>query len=71
LFNNYKQALSIIHEYTPKVERFKAVFHVEDSDFESWRQEELNYLENLSKEPKRDAEVVSYVEALVALDNAQ
>ncbi|KAF8592627.1 hypothetical protein K439DRAFT_1643685 [Ramaria rubella] len=66
-YNNYKQALAIIKEYTPHVNLLKQTLKLEDSDFECWHAEELQYLHNLEKEPESDVLTVSYVEALQAL----
>ncbi len=71
LYNNYRQALSIMAEYTPIVEDYKAVNKLCDDDFESWRNDELAYLQRLVKEPEEDISKVAYFEALEALNLAQ
>jgi hypothetical protein len=71
LFNNYKQALTIIAEYTPQVELFKSQFQITDKDFEQWRRDEFSYLTQLSKDPEHDVLAVSYVEALQSLSAAE
>ena len=71
LFDNYKQALDIISRYTPEVEAFKTARGITDNDFESWRLEELEYLQAVSSEPEHDALTVTYVEALQALRKAE
>ena len=58
LFNNYKQACSIIHVYTPELEEFKAAYSFSDADFEQWHQEESEWLASWSKEPTEDTEGV-------------
>ena len=72
LFNNYKQALAIISDYTPDINTLKAIMPgLADEDFIKWREEESQYLRNLRVEPEYDVQVVSYVEALEAVKKAQ
>jgi hypothetical protein len=72
LFDNYKQALTIITEYTPKIEALKAIVPgLADEDFIKWREEELEYLKNMQEELEYDTLMVAYVEALQALKKAQ
>ncbi|KAF8481388.1 hypothetical protein JB92DRAFT_3085880 [Gautieria morchelliformis] len=68
MYNNYKQALSIINEYIPEVEAFKSAHGYTDEDFIYWHDEEFTYLSNSGKEPPGDALKVAYVEALQKLD---
>ncbi|KAF8497296.1 hypothetical protein JB92DRAFT_3224434 [Gautieria morchelliformis] len=68
MYNNYKQALSIINEYIPEVEAFKSAHGYTDEGFISWHDEEFTYLSNSGKEPPEDALKVAYVEALQKLD---
>ncbi|KAI0771436.1 hypothetical protein BC629DRAFT_1531885 [Irpex lacteus] len=70
LYNNYRQALEIISDYTPEVERMKIVLDVTDADIEGWLGEERNFLKNLKSEPEERVLEVSYVEALIARDKA-
>ncbi|KAF8510085.1 hypothetical protein JB92DRAFT_2728674, partial [Gautieria morchelliformis] len=60
MYNNYKQALSIINEYIPEVEAFKSAHGYIDEDFISWHDEEFTYLANSGKEPPEDALKVAY-----------
>ena len=54
------------------VEALKATIpNITEDDFLKWRQEELDYLQNLQVEPEYDAQVVAYVESLEALRKAQ
>ncbi len=71
LYNNYRQALAIIRDYTPIIEQFKLVHKVTDQDIESWPAEELNYLQRLAKEPEEDVAKVTYFEALEGLKKAR
>ncbi|KAF8589779.1 hypothetical protein K439DRAFT_1645026 [Ramaria rubella] len=52
IYNNYKQALAIIWEYTPHVDLLKWTLGLDNSDFKCWHTEELQYLCNLEKEPE-------------------
>lgn len=71
LYNNYKQALSIIAEFTPEVNAFKEKHSLPDDVFEVWRNQELEYLMSLSAAPEYDVQAIAYVEALEALGKAQ
>ena len=65
LFNNYKQALAIISDYTPDINALKAIMPgLADEDFVKWREEELQYLQRLWVEPEYDVQTVAYIEVL-------
>ncbi|KAG1764991.1 hypothetical protein EDD22DRAFT_978874 [Suillus occidentalis] len=67
LFNNYRQALMIITDYTKEIEAYRAVYPDEVLDFDSWIDEELQYLVTVGSEPQHDALTVEYVDALEKL----
>ncbi|KAG0695001.1 hypothetical protein DFH29DRAFT_985063 [Suillus ampliporus] len=71
LYNNYKQALTIIDDLTPAVEELKLALKITDADFERWNTEELEFLENVAEESDEDIEAMAYVEALESLTRAQ
>jgi hypothetical protein len=71
LYNNYVQALSIISNFVPEVEAFKLRHGFKDEDFEAWREEEFQYLSSLVSEPEYDVQAAAYVEALIALSQAE
>lgn len=71
MFNNYKQALVIINDYTPQLAAFKAQFLVTDADIEGWLNQEREFLEKLKDEPEERVLAVSYVEALILLQTAE
>jgi hypothetical protein len=71
ILNNYKQALTVISDYTKELEAYRATFPGQGLDFESWIAEELAYLEAVAVEPVQDATAVEYVEALEKLDKYQ
>ncbi|KAF8581168.1 hypothetical protein K439DRAFT_1647970 [Ramaria rubella] len=61
IYNNYKQATSLIADYLPEVEAFQAVHGYMDAAFHSWHQEEV---------PEENVLKIGYVEALQKLDHA-
>ena len=72
LFNNYKQAITIISDYTPDIIALKAVMPgLADEDFVKWKEEESQYLRSLRQEPEYNMQVVAYVEALEAVKKAK
>jgi hypothetical protein len=60
--------LSIIASYTPEINKFKLAHNIEDAEFEQWRTEELEYLQNIRTESLSDAMAMEYVEALQNLE---
>ncbi|KAI0083349.1 hypothetical protein BDY19DRAFT_987928 [Irpex rosettiformis] len=71
LYQNYRQALSIIKDYTPEVQRMKDALQITDQDIESWLHEEHKFLTSLKNEPEERILEVAYVEALIARDQAE
>ncbi len=71
LFNNYKQAVKIITEFTPQLTIYKQSSGITDTDIQHWPEDELKYLNDLQTEPEIDAIPVAYVEALMTLKIAQ
>jgi hypothetical protein len=67
LYNNYKQAIAIIENYTNNVEELKRTFNDDDTLFTRWKDEESKYLQELSHHPKDDILVLAYIEALQKL----
>ena len=54
------------------IEALKATIpSLTEHNFLKWREEELNYLENLQVEPEYDVHVVAYVESLECLRKEQ
>ncbi|KAI0038722.1 hypothetical protein FA95DRAFT_1613160 [Auriscalpium vulgare] len=68
IYNNYRQSLAMISEYTGELAVFKQITGFGEADFERWMAEERNYLENLTEEPEEDLQKVAYVEALINLE---
>jgi hypothetical protein len=71
ILNNYKQALTVISDYTKELKVYRATFPGQGLDFESWIAEELTYLEAVAVEPVQDATAVEYVKALEKLNKYQ
>ncbi|KAI0038469.1 hypothetical protein FA95DRAFT_1662786 [Auriscalpium vulgare] len=71
IYNNYRQALGMISEYTRELAVFTQITGFTGADFERWIVEERDYLESLREEPEEDMQKVSYVEALVNLEAAE
>lgn len=72
MYNNYRQASSIIKTYGQELADFKQLHpSVTDADFEQWPAQELEYLRQVRTEPEQDIQVVAYVEALQGLARAE
>ncbi|KAG0697078.1 hypothetical protein DFH29DRAFT_984415 [Suillus ampliporus] len=67
IFNNYRQALTIIANYTKELEAYHIMYPDEVLDFDSWIDEELAYLLAVGSEPQHDALTVEYVDVLEKL----
>ncbi|THG96932.1 hypothetical protein EW026_g4986 [Hermanssonia centrifuga] len=70
LFNNYKQALRILKDFTPEVDRMKTLLGIEDDDIKKWAHEEHKFLLDLKDEPKERVLESAYVEALIMREKA-
>ncbi|KAG2357428.1 hypothetical protein BDR07DRAFT_1490693 [Suillus spraguei] len=55
IFNNYKQAVTLIDDFTKELDAYRLSFPDQAMDFETWVTEELAYLESIASEPARDA----------------
>ncbi|KAG2148711.1 uncharacterized protein EDB93DRAFT_1240474 [Suillus bovinus] len=60
ILNNYKQALTMISNYTKELKAYCATFPGKELDFEIWIAEEFTYLEAVAIEPAQDATAVEY-----------
>jgi hypothetical protein len=68
LWNNYKQALQIIKESPPLIDRaMKDLGILNTGVFETWLQEERKYLQGLKKEPAEETLQMEYYQKLVNL----
>ncbi|THG92734.1 hypothetical protein EW026_g8267 [Hermanssonia centrifuga] len=70
LFNNYKQALQILKDFTPEVNRMKTLLGLEDDDIKKWAHEEHKFLLDLKDEPEERVLESAYVEALIMREKA-
>lgn len=71
LYDNYKQALSIIAEYDPQVSAYCQANDISNSDFDVWHKEELEYLKKVTAKVPLDSGAVDYVAALQHLESAR
>jgi hypothetical protein len=68
LWNNYKQALQIIKDTPPLIARaMKDLGILDVGEFETWLQEEREYLQGLKKEPAEETLQMEYYQRLVNL----
>lgn len=67
LYDNYKQALEIIREYTPQLDAYFELTGVTGADMEAWIQEELQYLKDVTAEEPVTPWKIAYVKALQEL----
>jgi hypothetical protein len=68
LWNNYKQALQIIEEAPKLLARAMKDLEISDEGaFESWLQEEKEYLQGLKKEPLAETLHMEYYQRLISL----
>ena len=70
LFNNYKQALSIIDVEGSAVEETAYALGIELSDLEAWHHQQVEFFETIGEESPWDVHAVAYVELLQDLDSA-
>ncbi|KAI6125002.1 hypothetical protein EDD16DRAFT_1763245, partial [Pisolithus croceorrhizus] len=69
LFDNYKQALTIIHDSKAVLTNLKRDLSVDDDGiFHRWLEEEKKYLEGLSREPPEETLHMEYWQRLGKLD---
>ena len=70
LFNNYKQALSIIDVEGSAVEETICVLGIKSSDLEAWHHQQVEFFETLGEELPWDIHAITYVELLQDLESA-
>ena len=70
LFNNYRQALSIIDIEGSAVEETMHALGISASDLEAWHHQQVGFFETIGKESPWDIHAVTYVELLQDLDSA-
>lgn len=71
IYNNYKQALTIICEVEDLLRQLHELKKTTEADFLTWHQEEIAYLDGLKQEPETETLSIAYVEALDALRLAE
>ena len=70
LFNNYKQALSIIDVEGSAVEETAHALGINISDLEAWHHQQVEFFSTIGEEPSWDVHAITYVELLQDLDAA-
>ncbi|KAK7676308.1 hypothetical protein QCA50_020725 [Cerrena zonata] len=70
LFNNYRQCIQIICEYSVDVKRLQDEFEVNNTDMEGWIKAEATFLRNLKDELDERVLECMYVQALIAAKKA-
>lgn len=72
MLNNYRQALQIIAEYTPEIERELQRLNLDRAGVQGWIQEELAFLQNkTSGESTERTLECEYLKELVAMTAAE
>ncbi|KAG1805993.1 uncharacterized protein BJ212DRAFT_1283028 [Suillus subaureus] len=71
IFNNYKQVIALISDFTKELDTYCLSFLEQDMDFKTWVAKELAYLDSIASEPAHDTLTVDYVEALEKLSRYQ
>ena len=71
LFNNYKQALSIISDEGSAVVEAMQSLEIQECDLKTWHQEQTKFFETVSEESPWDVHAVAYVELLQELNSAE
>ncbi|KAL6308620.1 hypothetical protein BKA93DRAFT_815267 [Sparassis latifolia] len=70
LYNNYRQCLAIVRNYTPEVQQLKEELHITDADIEGWIDAERTFLDNLKDKPNERVLECAYVQALINRERA-
>ncbi|KAF6754506.1 hypothetical protein DFP72DRAFT_1068533 [Ephemerocybe angulata] len=69
--NNYQQALDIIRDGKPLLDRILSESGYTKSDLDNWQKEQAQYFSTLGKEREEDIYKVAYVELLQELSEAE
>lgn len=67
LYNNYLQAIEIIHDLTPKLVESLRALNVDLATLKTWETEECDYFKKLRDKTSEDLFAVVYVESLQEL----
>ena len=70
LYNNYKQALSIINVEGSAVQETMDALGVELTDLEAWHRQQVEFFETIGEESPWDIHAITYVELLQDLESA-
>ncbi|KZT26423.1 hypothetical protein NEOLEDRAFT_1198259 [Neolentinus lepideus HHB14362 ss-1] len=65
IFDNYRQALRIIADFTPEVKAMEKALGISCDNFSTWLDEERRFLTDLKDEPQEQVLKCAYVRALI------
>ena len=71
LFNNYRQALSIINEEGTAVEETMRELEITSADLEVWNREQASFFKTVGEESPWDTHAIAYVELLQELSSTE
>jgi hypothetical protein len=71
IFNNYRQALSIIADEGTAVEETMHVLGITSTDLETWHHEQTRFFETVGEESPWDIHAIAYVELLQELSSTE
>lgn len=72
MYDNYKQALHVLHEGRTKLAQLKLELGLtDDSVFATWLREEKEYLQSRAKEPEEETLQMEYWKKLVDLSKSR
>jgi hypothetical protein len=71
IYNNYKQALTILREEEKMLAVIETAFSVSRADFPAHLAEEKEWLRSLDSEPPAETMAMDYVERLILLGLAE
>ncbi|OCH88551.1 hypothetical protein OBBRIDRAFT_734191 [Obba rivulosa] len=70
LYNNYRQCLQIVEDFSVDVSHLKNSLKIDDTAFEAWLSDERHFLKNLKDEPEERVLECAYVQALIDRERA-
>jgi len=71
LFNNYRQALSIIADEGAAVKETMHALKITSTDLETWHREQVLFFETIGEESPWDVHAIAYVELLQELSSTE
>jgi hypothetical protein len=71
IFNNYRQALSIVRDEGTAVNDTMRELGIRSVDLETWHREQVSFFETIGEESPWDIHAVAYVELLEELSSTE